>query len=95
VKGRLDPKTRVRRLHEIDLWEISIVTFPLLSGARLALASAASGKRENERTGEGMLWPARARGSRPVDPSLQRFHPERLFCRHPRLRFESARRLAV
>ena len=35
VKGRIDPKTRVRRLDAIDLWEISIVTFPLLAGARV------------------------------------------------------------
>jgi uncharacterized protein len=35
VKGRVDPKTRVRRLDRIDLWEISIVTFPLLAGARV------------------------------------------------------------
>ena len=35
VKGRIDPKTRVRRLEAVDLWEISIVTFPLLNGARV------------------------------------------------------------
>jgi HK97 family phage prohead protease len=35
VQGRIDPRTRVRRLHAVDLWEISIVTFPLLSGARV------------------------------------------------------------
>ena len=35
VKGRVDPRTRVRKLAEIDLWEISIVTFPLLDGARV------------------------------------------------------------
>jgi HK97 family phage prohead protease len=35
VKGRVDPKTRVRRLEAVDLWEISIVTFPLLAGARV------------------------------------------------------------
>ena len=35
VKGRIDPKTRVRKLEAIDLWEISIVTFPLLAGARV------------------------------------------------------------
>jgi HK97 family phage prohead protease len=35
VKARIDPKTRVRRLHQVDLWEISIVTFPLLAGARV------------------------------------------------------------
>jgi HK97 family phage prohead protease len=35
VKGVIDPKTRVRRLIAVDLWEISIVTFPLLAGARV------------------------------------------------------------
>ncbi len=35
VKAKLDPKTRIRRLVEIELWEISIVTFPLLPGARV------------------------------------------------------------
>ncbi|MGI8525855.1 MAG: HK97 family phage prohead protease [Pseudolabrys sp.] len=35
VKGRIDPRTRVRRLEAVDLWEISIVTFPLLAGARV------------------------------------------------------------
>lgn len=36
VRGQIDPRTRVRRLYQVDLWEISIVTFPLLSGARIA-----------------------------------------------------------
>ena len=40
VKGRLDPKTRIRRLDAIDLWEISIVTFPLLPGARVRAVKA-------------------------------------------------------
>lgn len=35
VTGRIDPKSRIRRLHAVDLWEISIVTFPLLAGARV------------------------------------------------------------
>lgn len=35
VRGRIDPKTRIRRLYQVDLWEISIVTFPLLVGARV------------------------------------------------------------
>jgi uncharacterized protein len=39
VRGRIDPKTRIRKLDQIDLWEISLVTFPMLPGARLALAS--------------------------------------------------------
>ena len=35
VKGRVDPASRVRKIHELELWEISIVTFPLLAGARV------------------------------------------------------------
>lgn len=35
VKGRTDPKTRVRKLYDVELWEISLVTFPLLSSARV------------------------------------------------------------
>lgn len=35
ARARVDPATRVRRLYAVDLWEISIVTFPLLSGARV------------------------------------------------------------
>src|SRR5437588_5935595 len=35
AKARIDPKTRVRRLYAVDLWEISIVTFPMLNGARV------------------------------------------------------------
>jgi len=43
VRGQIDPKTRIRRLLAVDLWEISIVTFPLLSGARVhAVKQAAS-----------------------------------------------------
>jgi len=36
VRGQIDPKSRVRRLYQVDLWEVSIVTFPLLAGARVA-----------------------------------------------------------
>jgi HK97 family phage prohead protease len=36
VEGRTNPKTGIRRLSKIDLWEISIVTFPMHPGARVA-----------------------------------------------------------
>src|SRR4029078_6988157 len=42
LKGRVDPKTRVRKLEAVDLWEISIVTFPLLAGARVRAVKQAS-----------------------------------------------------
>ena len=46
VKGNIDPRTRIRRLLAVELWEISIVTFPLLAGARVrAVKQAASSSR--------------------------------------------------
>ncbi|MFN3547634.1 MAG: HK97 family phage prohead protease [Mesorhizobium sp.] len=43
VRARTDPRTRLRHILEADLWEISIVTFPMLPGARLSpLPSGAS-----------------------------------------------------
>ena len=45
VRGRIDPATRIRRLYQVDLWEISIVTFPLLDSARVrAVKQAVSPK---------------------------------------------------
>lgn len=36
VKARTDARTGVRRILEADLWEISIVTFPMLPSARVS-----------------------------------------------------------
>ena len=36
VTGRRDARTGIRRLTKVDLWEISVVTFPLLPDARVA-----------------------------------------------------------
>ena len=36
VEGRTDPKSGVRRLHRVDLWEIWVVTFPMLPEARVS-----------------------------------------------------------
>ncbi len=38
VSARTDPRTRVRRLARIDLWEVSVVTFPMQPDARIAPA---------------------------------------------------------
>jgi HK97 family phage prohead protease len=43
VKGRTDAKTGVRQLIEVDLWEISIVTFPMLPAARVAAVKGLGG----------------------------------------------------
>src|SRR5581483_3767822 len=76
VKGRLDPKTRIRKLYAIDLWEISIVTFPLLAGARVRAVKGRASSRPAPH--------ARARHAWPVDRSLAALKPERLFRREPR-----------
>ncbi|MGQ4272457.1 HK97 family phage prohead protease [Terrihabitans sp. B22-R8] len=40
IGARRDPRTRVRRLEKVDLWEISVVTFPMLPEARIAAAKS-------------------------------------------------------
>jgi HK97 family phage prohead protease len=40
VSANRDRVTGVRRLHRIDLWEISLVTFPMLEGARVTAIKA-------------------------------------------------------
>ena len=103
VRGRVDPKTRIRKLDQIDLWEISIVTFPLLPGARVHAVKEAHPlpfppPHSPSKTGvnalllgEGRVGAVRTRHSAPVDASARMFRPERLFRRQPRLAFERAR----
>ena len=80
VKDRVDPRTRVRALHAIDLWEISIVTFPLLAGARVRAVKQASSppKASHARTRAEFEW-ARMVGAPAVAPVL----PPRLRTRAP------------
>jgi HK97 family phage prohead protease len=58
VRGRVDPKTRVRKLSVVDLWEISVVTFPLLAGARVHAVKGSAV------SSPPRLSPARARAER-------------------------------
>lgn len=41
-KGARDARSGIRRLAKIDLWEISIVTFPMQPGARISAVKSAS-----------------------------------------------------
>jgi uncharacterized protein len=50
-KARIDPQTRIRRIYAVDLWEISIVTFPMLTGARVRAV-----KRSQARTRAEQEW---------------------------------------
>lgn len=59
VEGRTDPRTRVRRLSRIDLWEVSVVTFPMQPDARIAAV-----KRAGDTRGGACLAGAIRRGAR-------------------------------
>jgi HK97 family phage prohead protease len=57
TKARVDPGTRVRRLLAVDLWEISIVTFPMLTGARVStVKQTAAAKPSCARTRAEREW---------------------------------------
>jgi HK97 family phage prohead protease len=71
VRGQIDPKTRIRRLLAVDLWEISIVTFPLLSGARVRAV-----KHSPSRSQKGFAL-AQQRASSPPPASFARTRAER------------------
>jgi len=43
VRARTDAKSGIRRILEVDLWEISVVTFPMLPEARVGAVKARRG----------------------------------------------------
>jgi len=56
VKARRDAGSGIRRIVEADLWEISVVTFPMLPGARIeTVKRAAGGQRPSLREFERWL----------------------------------------
>jgi HK97 family phage prohead protease len=79
VRGRIDPKTRIRRLYAVDLWEISIVTFPLLAGARVHAVKQAAPSRlplSRARTRAEDEWGAiGGAGARAVEMTPRRRRP--------------------
>src|SRR5689334_7852718 len=48
AKARIDPKSRIRRIYAVDLWEISIVTFPMLMGARVQVVKHSPARQRAE-----------------------------------------------
>lgn len=54
-KSERDPETGARRLTEIDLWEVSLVTFPANPQARIAAAKARAKALRTEREFERFL----------------------------------------
>src|SRR3954454_15259264 len=71
VRGQIDPKTRVRKLYQVDLWEISIVTFPLLNGARVAAVKQAPKLSPQRATAEAE-WRAMLAGQDITIPGVAR-----------------------
>src|SRR4051794_27531530 len=71
VRGQIDPKSRVRRLYQVDLWEISIVTFPLLNGARVAAVKQAP-KLSPQRAAAEAEWRAMLAGQDITIPRASR-----------------------
>ena len=68
-RGVIDPRTRVRRLYQVELWEISIVTFPLLDGARVSAVKEAPASRL--RAAADREWQALLQGGTPDEtPAL-------------------------
>ena len=55
VQGRTDPATGVRRLDKIDLWEISVVTFPMLPEARVSAVKRRQVPLHDGRRGQARL----------------------------------------
>ena len=84
VRGRIDPKTRVRALHAVDLWEISIVTFPLLAGARVhAMKQASSPRVSHARTRAESFFHPSNRRSQWISTPTTTSRPSRAFRSTP------------
>lgn len=73
VRGRIEPRTRVRHLYQVDLWEISIVTFPLLAGARVRAVKQATppSPRSRARTQAEREWRSMRQAADEPAPSLR------------------------
>lgn len=83
ASARVDPATRIRKVRAVDLWEISIVTFPLLASARVR---SVSGKRMPYALSIPRSLGGEGRGGGRPDPAT-----ERLYMRPPRLSFARKR----
>ncbi|MBK1625364.1 HK97 family phage prohead protease [Afifella marina] len=65
LRGRKDRRGGIRRLYEIDLWEVSIVTFPMLTEARIAsVKTDEPGLSARLLSAARRLTPARPKGAR-------------------------------
>jgi HK97 family phage prohead protease len=51
-----EARTGVRRLRDVDLWEVSLVTFPMQEAARIAAFKAATPLKASAPMDEGAIW---------------------------------------
>ena len=66
VRAKSDPKSGIRRILEADLWEISIVTFPMLPSARIGEVKAQPMTAADRALVESIRRAARAMAPGPV-----------------------------
>lgn len=62
VRSRTEAKTGIRHIHEADLWEISIVTFPMLPQARISSVKSLDNAGEFPTTRQFERWLTRDAG---------------------------------
>ncbi|WP_350333379.1 HK97 family phage prohead protease [Coralliovum pocilloporae] len=62
VRGKTDAKSRIRRLYEVDLWEISVVTFPMLPDARISAVKSGGAPGQRPTLREFERWLTRDAG---------------------------------
>ncbi|MGN6582502.1 MAG: HK97 family phage prohead protease [Rhizobiaceae bacterium] len=66
-RARSDPRTGIRHILEADLWEISIVTFPMLPGARVERVKTWRPGNDGERLAQLKLAGAIRRATRMIN----------------------------
>jgi hypothetical protein len=71
AKARIDPRMRIRRIYVVDLWEISIVTFPMLDGCTRAQREACASRKFAHRRPDSLS--ANYRAPRNPKSSMTRF----------------------
>jgi HK97 family phage prohead protease len=67
AKARIDPKNGIRRIYAVELWEISIVTFPMLNSARVRAVKRSHSRMRAEREWSSTISATNdVSGARPV-----------------------------
>lgn len=70
-RARTEPRTGLRRLERIDLWEVSIVTFPMLPQARISAVKALDHRASYGRGNDDLSLCHRAGFFRKTDPAFR------------------------